>query len=175
MFICTFVAPTTKRSLPLNLPKPRPWAKKSKLDAIKEKSEGDDLDKLIIEKLSTTKEPDDSVMLFLKSMAPKLRELPSQQQFDVQMEIMQLLQKASSAQPCKPAAVQPFQQPMTPAPAYNNYPSTSGYNLPYNVNVQSNYSASQPNYAPQPFQSNSSVVATALPQSDDQPYHLTPL
>jgi hypothetical protein len=67
----------------------RPRAKKRKAE--QETKELDEVDKAILQKLNEPE--DDHIMLFLRSLAPKIREVPAESQFQLQVEIMQCISR----------------------------------------------------------------------------------
>ena len=72
----------------------KPWTRKRKL---KTETAGpadlSEVDKALLSKLNDKKENDDDVMLFLKSLASKLRSFDPYTQMEIQMEIMQSINR----------------------------------------------------------------------------------
>ena len=85
------------------------------------------LEKLLYTRLAEKKSADDDIMMFLKSLAPKMREVPATQILDLQMEMMQLVKRYQPG-----SNMQSYRQSTTnqpPASMYSQQPaSTSMYN-----------------------------------------------
>jgi len=113
----------------------RPWAKKKKREDQPPPSRAplDEVDRMLIQKLNADEDKDDDVLQFLKSLAPKIREVPSSQRLDLQLEMMQCVNRyvkkcnapASAAYVPQPSAYHPnphhqVQQQVPAAPQVNN-------------------------------------------------------
>ena len=72
---------------------PRPWARKRPKTSVEKPATSnpkvDPVDQQLLKLLSD--DPDDDIMLFLRSLAPQMRIVPADRQFSLRMEMMQLM------------------------------------------------------------------------------------
>lgn len=98
----------------------KPWARKRPREGKPKEGKLEQAEDILLKQLA---EPDDDdVLLFLRSLAPKMREVPNDTQFMLRMEMMQLLVKyapMSSSMPT-PTPTPPLRQVPTPPQQLNH-------------------------------------------------------
>lgn len=119
---------------------PRPWSRKRpKEDKAKEDGLREEMEMKLLSKL--TDEPDDDdVLLFLRSLAPRIRDVSKENQFNLRMEIMQVIHKYGSQN-----VPMPYFRSHTP----NSSTSTSTTPPSMLSQIPSNHQAYQQEWHPQ--------------------------